>query len=394
MCPGYMDLKYVIAIAACLLLLFIVFKRRRSWLRQKRIESNKEIHRYNSVLRKDDKTVEDVYYLAQKNFRGIPEVVHKKTVLPGMKPNFRQAAYFYERLLGTPYHYLALVSLGDIHNFEYSDDNTLINRSLAREYYTQATYSPNAEIRMEATEKLARMNDDDGILDAVIDGDDANNLPPDPLPNIPQPVEMSGIQNDSQNVHDSGVVNSIKIIIRDLAANTKMACDKNECIASIHGVIKNYGSNPTVRDRALKTFKRMCESNTLISSVDMNETDLMRLVWNRICSLSGQDRKNVEENLVLQLSEGIEHGDVVCAQGRFNHLLSCLDVLNLESVDPHVKPLWAIRKEMQYKASTMYGQIDNDILKENLKKEFKKEYVEKGLVTDKFIDAEVDSWDI
>ena len=80
------------------------------------------------------------------------------------------------------------------------------------------------------------------------------------------------------------------------------------------------------KERAICALDEIERKNQLIGSAGITEVELMGLVWNRIHHEDNKDRTRVlHENLLDELSDAIEHGKPVCAQGRFNRVLDTLN---------------------------------------------------------------------
>lgn len=383
------------------LILGLIYFRKKNWIKKKKREIHQEIEKLKRKENKRKKSFDDIFYLATKYHQGIPEIITESgKVLKGMRPNYKKAIYYYEKLLNTNYHYIVLLPLADIYHYGYGDYQEFLDLKKAREYYTQASYSPDVDIRLEATEKLYHMNYQQNMV-PVSDPDEINNqytvlkeTPPVPLPNIQASLpEKNEIRNDTQNVHDTGVVNSVKIIVDNLRKETPINIPAKKCIDDIKVWLNKDISEDEHKKRALKTFERMTNVNGIVSNANCDEIEILTLIWNKIDQLKKdkkEDGENVQNNLLIQLCEAQEHGETVCAQGRFNHVLACLDVLKEGS---QIKPVWAIKQEMMHKASLLTNEeLSETEFRYKLKKEFFKEYVVPGLVSEKFINNEIDSW--
>lgn len=407
--------------------LFFLWKttRKKKWFKHKKREINKELYKLKKIERKTNPAPEQIFYLAQKYQQGIPEVISLDgQILAGMKPNLKKSLFYYKKLLDTNYHYWVLIPIGDIYNYADIQYPNLVDLNQARESYKQALQSPIISIRMEAMEKIIALNEKQNLprMNSIIETNLENNglkftqirrTAPEPLPNIPEPVNIPvEVRNDTQNTHDSGVVNSIKGTINRLQTKISNPKDSQVCLLEIKQLIESE-KNKTLKDKALATLRTMKTHNALIMSAGLTEIEVLALVWNRISNLDKKDKENAERNLVLQLAESNEWGQSVCPQGRFNHVIG-----SLETIDPDVqiKPLWAIKQEMYNKSILIREQTlstynlqereqiekgtDEKLISDfewkltnKLKENFKTEYCP-HIVSEDFIDTEIDSWNM
>lgn len=428
----YLYLWIVLGVVILVLCLYFYQKTRKvkKWFKNKKKEINKELYELRKIEKKKKLDENQIFYLAQKYQQGIPEVLSSDgQVLPGMKPNLKKALFLYLQLLKTSYHYWVLIPIGDIYNYSDIQYPDLVDTEKAREYYSQALHSPVVNIRLEAMEKIKALNQEQNLpsmtsileLNQPIETQTDNLIfteirqaEPAPLPNIPEPATIPvEIRNDTQNTHDSGVVNSIKQTINRLRMKVDNPKSKTVCLLEIQQLIDNEKKNQTLKNKAFKTLKSMKNHDSFISSAGMTETEALALVWNRISILDKNNKENAERNLLLQLSEANEWGQSVCPQGRFNHVIGSLETID---EDVQIKPLWAIKQEMYNNSIKIREQLLNNYnesekekiekgtddklvsdfewkLNKNLRETFKKEYCP-HLVSEEFIDGEIDSWNI
>lgn len=360
---------------------------------------------FNNVLSKKNKSYDDIFYIAQCYNYGFLDKTIDDKYIKGVKPNFEKSINYYKLLINTPYHYIACLNLGNIYNHEYLPGDVNLHKHEAKKYYKMAERSNNVRVKTEAYEKLkilkSELNElEEELIDIneIIQGD-LYIIPSEnePLFLLEEEVidEQNLIKNDTQNVHDSGVVNSIKYNVEHLKKNTVILFKSEE----INNYIKSSPYPDNIKENAYTTLSKMRQINSFIVSANCHEIELLVLIYNKIESIQNSEIKlNIQNNLVLQLSECIEHGEVVCSQGRFNHVIACLDLLE----ENKIIPLWAIKLEMQNKAIQLRNQLETKInpnsddfdriLKIQLKEQFYNDYAEKGLMTRNSIDLEVDSW--
>lgn len=403
-----MNIKSLIYLLLFILSLFIILKviKKGNFKRRKIKYINKELERLKYLENKLFKSNEEIYEIARKYHQGIPETIYKNEIVKGMKPDFRKAIKYYYKLIHTEYHYNSIISLANIYNYEYIDDVEIIDRNAARSLYSEALKSPNIDIRNEAREKLLMFNDENGY--PTLEMTDDNNIffndndfndtmgygiiietVPEEYHELPQQVDTTQPWNDTQNVHDTGVVKSVSNILDILKNKTRIVKRIEQCVNEMIEYIELSDHSTIIKTNAIKTLMKMNEVNSLIISCNCREKDLIELIWNFCDTLNPKDKDNLKYNIVIQLSEAIEFGDTVCAQGRFNHLIASLDILE-EFQSCKIKPLWAIKQEMMNKSPKIIENVPEDRHAETLKNYFIKEYG--SIVSEKFINSEIDSW--
>ena len=220
------------------------------------------------------------------------------------------------------------------------------------------------------------------------------------------------VRNDTQNVHDSTVIKTIKNSINKLKEVCKIKKHTNESVREIRTMLKKLDDNDKKID-AIKALDTIEKSTQKLSFSDMKEVDLLNLVWNRIHDDCNKDNiDNLKKNLTNELSESIEYGLPVCATGRFNRII---DTLN--KVDPLVNiiPTGAINQEMMTKAAKIREEILNEYsdadkklidsaepsliqeqfethFKDKIRSTFRENYVDKNILTQSKMDSLIEPW--
>lgn len=226
------------------------------------------------------------------------------------------------------------------------------------------------------------------------------------------------IDNNPQNVHDNGVTNSVKESIKKLKLTTDRFFNVTDALNQITEFInRNVSLSNQQKDDAFKTLNTIANSNGVLSGTNDTEADALSLVWNRIHNdINTENRENLKNNLVNELIEAVEHGNVVCSRGRFNRII---DSLNAVDPDVNIRPQWAYKQEMISKANVIrQDMIDklsitdkkavenpdptpeqeeicdefNKKYKTSVINTLKKDYVESGLLDENILKAEINSW--
>ena len=279
------------------------------------------------------------------------------------------------------------------------------------------TFNMNVILLAEANRNLARQNQAHGQNDNI----------------RVQARRGTRFYDDSQNVHDSQVVSTVKHSIDKLKKSTKISTNKIQTVREIRNLLEKQkkvlgpGGTWVHTDKtkdAFKSLKKIESTDDSMYGTDMTGADALNLVWNRINNFKNDSKESEEseesikersqtlkENLLDELSDMQEHGHTVCAGGRFNRIIDTLNV-----VDPEVKimPTHAVNQEMMTKSAkirtdmldeksdvdkkkfemgTHKDQDEFDLkLKDTIMDTLKKDYVETKILTEKKFKSEVGKW--
>lgn len=221
-------------------------------------------------------------------------------------------------------------------------------------------------------------------------------------------------RNDLHNVHDSGVLGTIRRSIQNLQQATKIEIPIENSLRDIRSMLKNAGTkeNDKFID-ACKALDSIERSVLPLSSTNIREVDALHLVWNRIHDPINKDNKKaLQENLVEELAECIEHDKPVCSTGRFTRIL---DTLNAVDPEVQIKPMYALKNEMMEKCALIRKQLYDPLpesekqyidstkenesqmnftskLKDQIRDNLQKDYVQKQVLTQEQLDKEVNQW--
>lgn len=183
------------------------------------------------------------------------------------------------------------------------------------------------------------------------------------------------VRSDQQNVHDSVLLGHLKAALDAFP----LPSDNN-----LRG-LREYLKGNKAATRTLDTM----ESNVIpLSALHMTEAEAVARVWGVI--EGREDRDERRRVLAERLAEGNEEGS--CATGRVARVVD-----SLSAVDDRVqlKPTWALRRELLDKAAALardHDEATQGPLVDVLRKEFRREYVDTGLVPAARLKAELDEW--
>lgn len=156
-------------------------------------------------------------------------------------------------------------------------------------------------------------------------------------------------RTDTQNVHDSGVQSHIRSAIINLKQHQPpTAISVSESVKQIkHAIMNESKLSDQIRERALTAISRIVQQNGIIVSIQLNELEILRLVWNRIIH---PDNKEVQhmlaDNLILQLADIMtDDTHACCIQGRITRIIQSLECADAKGI-VNLVPLWAIKEEI------------------------------------------------
>lgn len=238
-----------------------------------------------------------------------------------------------------------------------------------------------------------------------------------------QKKTQTAVSSDPQNARDHVVVNSAKQSMERLRASTHMQYDVPTTFKMINEYITTKSDASEIkRENAAHVLKEMAKGIANLGYEQSKEIEALHLVWNRIHSQTyAQDRdkrKQLIDNLVSELSECIEFGELVCPTGRFNRIIDALNYL-----DPivQIQPQWAIKQMMVAKAGEIEkvllaksrGEVRDAMNAQNpnarerqlqqefstklrgaIERDFTRDYVDTGLMTKELLKTELDSWSL
>ena len=154
------------------------------------------------------------------------------------------------------------------------------------------------------------------------------------------------IRNDSQNVHDSDVVRSVKAGLMNIDnTNTNEMWD----VELRDRILPNK--------KALDTYMKMMQNTNIISAYDRTERDVLKSVWSRINDPINTDIKN---DMIHILEKQLEDGYGLCSMGRCTRALQTLEATDRGNV-VKIKPEWAIKEEMLHTSSNLYKNMMDEL---------------------------------
>lgn len=161
--------------------------------------------------------------------------------------------------------------------------------------------------------------------------------------------------NDSQNVHNSSVtkyvIEAVKILQDKEKLNAVIALSHEQLFADMTDwlqhetpVLPKGDMGDVPPPKALSVIRQIQKINGFHVATDLNETEIIRLVWQRIHHpINHINLADLKESLLLQLADCyLTDESVVCVTGRITRILQTLECLDVEKLID-LKPTWAIR---------------------------------------------------
>ena len=174
---------------------------------------------------------------------------------------------------------------------------------------------------------------------------DRNNFM-DEIDNIIWNIDIN-INNDSQNVHDHNLldyavtgINKLKNLYSGNSSNNSNLRDR------IVSHLNESSLQEKQKQNVISVFNKMGTNNKKHSRLNVNELDLLGLTLNRIEDpVNTNSKNNMIENLLLNMSSGVEKNTPVCSTGRMMRVLGALDKTDSENI-VELKPSWAVDEEL------------------------------------------------
>lgn len=262
------------------------------------------------------------------------------------------------------------------------------------------------------------------------------------------PIETQVIRNDPQNIHDHNVQNSISVAINNLKSISVPKADnipKSKVFDDISGYISTLStsSSPPSPQRVKDAMDvlehvRNIKDTKITRLNDISLEDTTALIWSRINSRDNvANMGNLASMFVEELASCKENGTIICPSGITTRLIQTLEETDTIPGLVSIKPTWAVRQELLSKASvireafeketkeeqerkevleakktqenTPYSSYDaiatphappppptqkdtDELLRRRIIRDLKKEYVEKGVLKEEDLMAEVSQW--
>lgn len=399
---------------------------------------------------------------------GIPETYHADIdqKIPGIPPDTERSITYYQIAIQAGYH-SAILDLASI--FHWGNVGFKPNREYARHLYGVVLKIGTDYEQGVARDKLRQMLEEEGkIVGSVLDGVDGvgNNFSGGSFKTTPFVEEFSNvaskgdgdnrdseltkdiddnyvselmmndlrlgskrvdkrrenvmvIENDTHNARDHMVATTTKQSLEKLRSGTHIQYDMPTTFKMLHSyVVRDCDLGETLKADAIKVLKHFAANMAKLGYEQAKELEALHIVFNRIQSQFREktERVKVMDNLVRELSECIEYGDLVCPEGRVTRIIDSLNY-----IDPlvRIKPKWALTQEMMNKCVTLRKKIlerekadTSDALsapnptsrqkmlirnfqtklKREIERDFTRTYVDSGIMSKDMLKIELNKW--
>jgi hypothetical protein len=228
---------------------------------------------------------------------------------------------------------------------------------------------------------------------------------------------LAVVRNNPQSARDHIVVNTARLSLEKLKAKTHVQFDVSNVLQQIKTYLENNMEKSQKKDDILVVLQYLARNQYSTNFEETKGLDALVIVWNRIFTVTDKKkRQRMIENLLNELAECIEFGNIVCPSGIITRIL---DSLNF--VDPEVRivPQWAVRDEMLTKAAKIREDLlkkapglvrdalespkptpkDESVAKKFIEKfkrtvwdQFNKDYVESGIMTKDMLKTQLSEW--
>ncbi len=238
-----------------------------------------------------------------------------------------------------------------------------------------------------------------------------------PPPEVTPPVAVPRIVDDPQNVHDPEVLRALsKVWVQIDNVPTARAVDGADSTAAVLDDLRREVDARLQNDKkqsAHAVLDAMTIHNSPITFAGgITELDILNATVRRINERE-EKKSDLLDILVGRLADSMEHGRVVCAQGRASRVIDTFSGMEDEDL-PSLRPANALREELLSKASaqreellsllsdtqkTLVDEDDPDetarfadALKEKIRSTARKEYVDSGVTSQENLDQELEQW--
>lgn len=411
------------------------------------------------------------FRLAKMFQEGVPEVYEADIdqKIPGAPPDTERSITYYQIAIQSGYH-SAILDLASV--FHWGNVGFKPNREYARHLYGVMLKIGTEYEQGIARDRLRQMKEEEGkVIGSVLDGVDGvgNNFSsgsfeatpfaeefssihrnPDGSNGNPADAELTQdiddnyvselmmndlrlgshrvdknrqkvlvIENDPHNARDHMVSSTAKQSLEKLRSGTHIQYDMPTTLKMIHSyIMKECDLGETLKMDATKVLKHFAANIAKLGYQQAKELEALHVVFNRIQSQyrERKQRNAVMDNLVRELSECVEYGELVCSEGRVNRIV---DTLNY--IDPlvRIKPKWALTQEMMTKCAELRSKLlkrePSEIidalenpnptsrqkmlirnfmkkLKREIERDFTRTYVDSGIMSKDMLKNELNQW--
>jgi len=402
------------------------------------LELGKKYHKGSEQIRINYSKALELYTIAIQN-KDYVAYIYIAQLYADMN-NIEKAIEFYNKAIEKGY-FQCFINLGDIYFYE----KNYIDLDMAEQYYKAAIkHSTFKDAKIQANDKLKILQmekKDDYYHTETVDIDIDTLMKYDihtdnknfdiiinerrPVPGFKESINETENKyyikhevkkNDRQNVHDHVVSNTVKKSIEKLIKSTKIITDKTTSLIDIRNFVNKHEK---YKEIALKVLDHIETDSIKYRDTDIQEVDVLQLVWNRIHNDCNKERIVVlKDNLYNRILECNENDVKVCASGIFSRLIDTLNYCDAENI-VEIIPKYVLNKELMEKASKISTEFKKEQteeiqkildlsklseieekkakdyierLKLKLVSEFRKDYIETNIISEDILFLEINKW--
>jgi hypothetical protein len=274
----------------------------------------------------------------------------------------------------------------------FNKQNLFSNQNIQESHIIQELHNTNNNTNNQTNqeEEYIINNIDINVNDDIIDNT-IYHFPIDDVP-IHRPI-----LNDNQNIHDTYINNTIFNSINNIKIESNTS---NLTIDEINNIIKNEldkkNFDEIKKNNILQVLNNINTNLTKSYKNNMTLSELLVLIFNRIYSKNDENIKNTFlSNLIIELNDCIENNNIVCHTGIFNRIINSINLLDNEV---NIKTYDFLNEEIMNKCIAIRNTIDpnipnyEDVLKNKIKIEMNKDYIESKILTQSQLDDVLNIW--
>lgn len=185
--------------------------------------------------------------------------------------------------------------------------------------------------------------------------------------NIPMPnLNVNVIPAAKTDVHDHAIQQSIVLGVKALEdwyteKHGNLAIDKKLLEDIKEYIFNGYDGSYKKKEEAYSTFKSIVNINGFIQSINMHESDVLLLVWFRICDTINNDvTEELKSNLVESMADGtIAVDSPYCLTGRVTRIVQSLESLDKGNI-VNIKSTDCIKDEVSLRVAQLRSDFFNE----------------------------------
>jgi len=192
-------------------------------------------------------------------------------------------------------------------------------------------------------------------------------------------------QDKGTDVHDHQIQESLKNSFYRLQQwYQKNQTDNKDTFNEIKDTIFNTPVKLSweIKEKAYSTLRHIEKHGSFITSLNLQEKDILQIVWTRICHPINKNNKDeLIKSLIEQLScASINIEQTYCPTGRISRIIQSLESLDQEDI-VKIYSLESLNKELSDKVVALLKNVpENTDPSQYIDIELKKDYLDSGIV--------------